>query len=90
MKKNQKLQIVPACGGLLAPPFLLFWPVWWPDPAQQLRFDYGDYTEQHFSMRRLGAGYRAGRLPSGRRTLSAASRRRKASKVQKMSANFSP
>ena len=49
---------------LLLLPFLLFWQVWWPDPAHRLVFADGDFTQQHYPMRTFVAQeYRAGRLP---------------------------
>lgn len=49
---------------LLSLPFLLFWQVWWPDPAQRMAFEPGDFTDQHVPMRRLAVRqWRAGRMP---------------------------
>jgi len=49
---------------LLLLPFLVFWRVWWPDPAARQVFRYGDFVEQHYPMRVFVADeYRHGRLP---------------------------
>ncbi len=49
---------------LLLLPFVLFWRVWWPDPAVRQVFRYGDFVEQHYPMRVFVADeYRNGRLP---------------------------
>lgn len=49
---------------LIGLPLLLFWQVWWPDPARQQVFAYGDFVEQHYLMRLFVSGeLREGRLP---------------------------
>ncbi len=49
---------------LLLLPFVLFWQVWWPNPAQRLAFADGDFTQQHYPMRTFVAReYRQGCLP---------------------------
>ncbi|MCX7669556.1 MAG: hypothetical protein N2439_05735, partial [Anaerolineae bacterium] len=59
MSRGLRVQLL-----LLCLPFLLFWRVWWPDPAVRQVFRYGDFVEQHYPMRVFVADeYRHGRLP---------------------------
>lgn len=45
-------------------PFALFWQVWWPNPAQRMVFEEGDFVMQHYPMRSfVSREYRQGRLP---------------------------
>lgn len=63
-EKRARLASWAACLLLLVLPFLLFWQVWWPDPAQRRVFADGDFVEQHYPMRAFVAQeYRQGRLP---------------------------
>ncbi len=62
--KSQKLRPVLACAVLFVLPFLLFWQLWWPDPAQRQTFAYGDFHEQNYPIRRYVAQeWRQGRVP---------------------------
>ena len=62
--KKSRLYLFLACFVLLLLPFLLFWQVWWPDPAQRLVFADGDFVQQHYPMRAfIAREYRQGRLP---------------------------
>jgi hypothetical protein len=49
---------------LLVLPFVLFWPVWWPNEDLRRSFAFGDFVQQYYPMRAFVAGeWRAGRLP---------------------------
>lgn len=53
-----------AVGLLLASPFIMFWRIWWPDPALRQVIAYGDFVEQHYLMRVFVARELShGRLP---------------------------